>query len=128
MQYSISNLNIFVIILAIGFAFYSYKSGKEAEGEVLEQDLSPVQLIRQLRGFFYTNPILSLTLAITIFSFIGVPPLIGFFAKQMVLSAALDNGYIFISLIAVLTSVIGAVYYLNIIKEVFFYLPSRIIS
>jgi NADH-ubiquinone oxidoreductase chain 2 len=41
----------------------------------------------------------------------------------MVLSAALDNGYIFISLVAILTSVIGAVYYLNIIKEIFFYSP-----
>ena len=41
----------------------------------------------------------------------------------MVLSAALDNGYIFLSLIAILTSVIGAVYYLNIIKEIFFYIP-----
>ena len=39
----------------------------------------------------------------------------------MVLSAALDNGYIFLSLVAILTSVIGAVYYLNIIKEMFFY-------
>jgi NADH-ubiquinone oxidoreductase chain 2 len=46
---------------------------------------------------------------------------VGFFAKQMVLSAALDNGYIFLSLIGILTSVIGAVYYLNIIKEIFFY-------
>jgi len=61
-----------------------------------------------------------MSLAITIFSFIGIPPLIGFFAKQMVLSAALDNGYIFITLIAILTSVIGAVYYLGIIKQVFF--------
>jgi NADH-ubiquinone oxidoreductase chain 2 len=42
----------------------------------------------------------------------------------MVLSAALDKGYIFLSLIAILTSVIGAVYYLNIIKEIFFYLPN----
>lgn len=41
----------------------------------------------------------------------------------MVLSAALDNGYVFLSLIAILTSVIGAVYYLNIIKEIFFYSP-----
>ena len=41
----------------------------------------------------------------------------------MVLSAALDSGYIFISLIAILTSVIGAVYYLNVIKEIFFYSP-----
>ena len=82
-----------------------------------------IQLINQLKGYFYINPLLSLSLAITIFSFVGIPPLIGFFAKQMVLSAALDSGYIFISLIGILTSVIGAVYYLNIIKEVFFYLP-----
>ncbi len=38
----------------------------------------------------------------------------------MVLSAALDNGYVFLSLIAILTSVISAVYYLNIIKQIFF--------
>ena len=82
-----------------------------------------IQLISQLKGYFYTNPLLSLSLAITIFSFVGIPPLIGFFAKQMVLSAALDNGYIFISLIAILTSVISAVYYLNIIKEIFFHSP-----
>ena len=64
-----------------------------------------------------------MSLAITIFSFVGIPPLVGFFAKQMVLSAALDNGYIFLSIIAILTSVIGAVYYLNVIKEIFFFLP-----
>jgi len=50
-----------------------------------------------------------------------IPPLLGFFAKQMVLSAALDNGYIFLSLVAIITSVIGAVYYLSIIKEMFFF-------
>jgi NADH-ubiquinone oxidoreductase chain 2 len=54
----------------------------------------------------------------------GIPPLIGFFGKQMVLSAALDKGYIFITLIAILTSVIGGVYYLTIIKEIFFYSPT----
>ncbi len=82
-----------------------------------------VQLISQLRGYFYVNPILALSLAITIFSFVGVPPLIGFFAKQMVLSAALDSGYVFLSLVAIITSVVGAVYYLNVIKEIFFYTP-----
>jgi NADH-ubiquinone oxidoreductase chain 2 len=49
-----------------------------------------------------------------------IPPLIGFFAKQLVLSAALDKGYIFMALIAIITSVIGAAYYLGIIKVVFF--------
>ena len=41
----------------------------------------------------------------------------------MVLSAALDSGYVFLSLVAILTSVVGGVYYLNVIKEVFFYTP-----
>ena len=41
----------------------------------------------------------------------------------MVLSAALDNGYVFLSLVAILTSVVGGVYYLNLIKEIFFFLP-----
>jgi len=121
MQYSISNLNAFIILVTIGFSFYYYISNnKEYEG-LIDKNNSPVQLTSQLRGYFYINPVLSLSLAITIFSFVGVPPLIGFFAKQMVLSAALDSGYIFLSLIAILTSVIGAVYYLNIIKEIFFY-------
>ena len=41
----------------------------------------------------------------------------------MVLSAALDNGYIFLSLIAILSSVVGAVYYLGIVRDIFFYSP-----
>jgi NADH-ubiquinone oxidoreductase chain 2 len=89
--------------------------------ELLDKNNSPVQLINQLRGYFYVNPLLALSLAITIFSFAGIPPLVGFFAKQMVLSAALDKGYVFLALIAILTSVIGGVYYLNIIKEIFFF-------
>ena len=79
-----------------------------------------IQLVTQLKGYFYINPFLAISLAITIFSFVGVPPLIGFFGKQMVLSAALDKGLIFLSLIAILTSVIGGIYYLTIIKEMFF--------
>jgi NADH-ubiquinone oxidoreductase chain 2 len=54
------------------------------------------------------------------FSFIGLPPLIGFFGKQLVLSIALDNNKTILVLIGVLTSVIGAVYYLTIIKTIYF--------
>jgi NADH-ubiquinone oxidoreductase chain 2 len=89
----------------------------------MDKNNSPIQLISQLKGYFYINPFLAISLAITIFSFAGVPPLIGFFGKQMVLSAALDKGLIFLSLIAILTSVIGGVYYLGIVKEMFFSLP-----
>jgi NADH-ubiquinone oxidoreductase chain 2 len=124
MQYSISNLNAFIILVTIGFSLYCYVNDNKEDKELLDKNNSPVQLISQLKGYFYINPMLSLSLAITIFSFAGIPPLMGFFAKQMVLSAALDNGYIFLSLIAIITSVIGAVYYLTIIKEIFFF-PSE---
>jgi len=102
---------------------YYYTSDNKEYKELLDKNNSPIQLISQLRGYFYINPILSLSLVITIFSFAGIPPLIGFFGKQMVLSAALDKGYLFLSIVAILTSVIGAVYYLNIIKEIYFYSP-----
>jgi NADH-ubiquinone oxidoreductase chain 2 len=123
MQYSISNLNAFIILISIGYSLYYYVNKSKEYKQLLDKKNSPIQLISQLKGYFYINPVLALSLAITIFSFVGIPPLIGFFAKQMVLSAALDSGYVFLTLVAILTSVISAVYYLNIIKEVFFYQP-----
>ena len=120
MQYSISNLNAFVILISIGFSLFYYINDNEEFEKLEDKNNSPIQLISQMKGYFYINPVLALSLAITLFSFAGVPPLIGFFAKQMVLSAALDSGYIFLTLVAILTSVISAVYYLNVIKEVFY--------
>ena len=122
-QYSLSNLNAFIILVTIGFSLYFYYNNSKEHKELLDKNNSPIQLINQLKGYFFINPLLALSLAITIFSFAGIPPLVGFFAKQMVLSAAIDQGYIFLSLVAILTSVIGGVYYLNIIKEMFFYSP-----
>ena len=121
MQYSISNLNAFIILVTMGFSFYFYVTENKEHKELLDKNNSPIQLISQLRGYFYINPFLALSFAITIFSFVGVPPLVGFFAKQMVLSAALDNGFVFMALVAILTSVIAAVYYLNVIKQIFFF-------
>ena len=120
--YTIGNLNAFVILVTIGFSFYLYVYKDENhKDDLIDKNNSPIQLISQLKGYFYINPYLSLSLAITLFSFAGVPPLLGFFAKQMVLSAALDNGYVFMALVAILTSVISAVYYLNVIKNIFFF-------
>ena len=122
-QYSISNLNAFIILIVIGFSLYTYISNNKEHKELLDKNNSPIQLVTQLKGYFQINPLLALSLTITILSFAGIPPLVGFFAKQMVLSAALDKGYLFLALIAILTSVIGGVYYLNIIKEMFFFSP-----
>lgn len=122
MQYSISNLNAFFLLISIGFSLslYFITDTSKKTDKLQDKENSPIQLISQLKGYFYINPVIALSLAITLFSFIGVPPLIGFFGKQMILSSAMDNGYIFMSLIAILTSVISAVYYLAVIKQIFF--------
>lgn len=145
-QYSISNLNAFLLLISIGYSLYVYvqkkkdknekkdkdSKAKESDNEenqdddleknynIAEKNNSPIQVITQLKGYFFLNPVMAMSLCITIYSFVGIPPLIGFFAKQMVLSAALDNGYIFLSYVAIIVSVISAVYYLNIIKQMFF--------
>jgi NADH-ubiquinone oxidoreductase chain 2 len=119
-QYIITNLNAFLIIIAIGYSLYLYFTNISDYNNLQEKNNSPIQLISQLKGYFSINPILALCLVITMFSFIGLPPLIGFFGKQLVLSIALDNNKTILVLIGVLTSVIGAVYYLTIIKTIYF--------
>jgi len=86
----------------------------------VDKNNSPIQLISQLKGYFHINSVLALSLAITLFSFAGIPPLMGFFAKQMVFSAALQEGFVFLTFIGVLASVVSAVYYLFVVKTMFF--------
>ena len=125
-QYTIANLNGFLILLSIGFLLYMYvyqekSNGAVAKEKLIDENNSPIQLVSQIKGYFYINPFISISLAITLLSFIGVPPMAGFFAKQMILSAALDRNQVFLVLVAILTSVIAAAYYLNLIKQIFFY-------
>ncbi len=128
-QYSLSNLNAFFILVLIGYTYVNYykkTKGYESISSLYKgykgkiNELSPIEYIDNLKGYFYLNPILAISLSVTLYSFIGVPPLVGFFAKQMILSSALDNGDIFMCLVAILTSVISAVYYLYIVKHMFF--------
>jgi NADH-ubiquinone oxidoreductase chain 2 len=119
-QYIFTNLNAFFILIAIGYSLYLYSTNTSENNNLSEKNNSPIQLISQLKGYFSINPVLALTLVITLFSFVGLPPLVGFFAKQMVLTAALDHNRDILVIVAILTSVIGAVYYLSVIKTIYF--------
>ena len=123
-QYSISNLNAFFLLIGIGYTLFIFINKNINHINLSDKNNSPIQLLSQIKGYFYINHTLAISLAITIFSFAGIPPLIGFFAKLMILSAALQDGFVFITLIAVITSVISTVYYLNIVKIMFFDLYS----
>ena len=120
-QYIITNLNIFFILLAISY-IWSLNSTPVTRSTInnrlnpLSLNIIDVKYIRDLQGLFYTNPFLSLSLSLSLFSMAGIPPFVGFFSKQFVLYSALDSGYYFISLLGILVSVISASYYLKIIK------------
>jgi NADH-quinone oxidoreductase subunit N len=75
-----------------------------------------VENIDQLAGLAQTNPTMAFFLAVLLFSMAGLPPLAGFFAKFFVFSAAIEAGLIPLAIIGVLASVVGAYYYLAIIK------------
>nr|YP_010130169.1 NADH dehydrogenase subunit 2 [Clavaria fumosa]QPZ51072.1 NADH dehydrogenase subunit 2 [Clavaria fumosa] len=164
-QYSITNLNIFLILIAFSYLIYNsiiqnnftklikinnyfsiisillntikfktfyfynlkmvpdffFKSKnslfikliKEIKKGLIDTD---IKFISELKGQFYSNPLISLSLSICLFSMAGITVLIGFFSKQFVLYSAVQSGYIFISIVAILVSVISASYYLKIIK------------
>lgn len=110
-QYSVTSLNGFLILLAFGYLIYN-KSSASANTDV--------QFISQLAGQFRQNPILALSMIICLFSMAGIPPLMGFFAKYAVLYTAIHNGYYFISLVGIITSVISAAYYLRVVRVLYF--------
>ncbi len=83
-----------------------------------------VERISDLAGLSRNNPSMALALAACMFSMAGVPPLAGFWAKFYVFMAAIDSGLYTLAVVGILTSVIGAFYYLRIIKIMYFDEPA----
>ena len=74
----------------------------------------------ELRTLFLENPYMAFTLAVAMFSMAGIPPLAGFCAKMYVFFAAMESSLYAVAIFGVLTSVIGAFYYLRWIKIMYF--------
>ncbi|WP_417668984.1 NADH-quinone oxidoreductase subunit NuoN [Roseibium sp.] len=79
-----------------------------------------VEDISELSGLSRTNLPMAILLAILLWSLAGIPPFVGFFAKWFVFSAAVEAGLYPLAVIGVVMSVVGAYYYLRIIKIMFF--------
>jgi NADH-quinone oxidoreductase subunit N len=84
-----------------------------------------VENISDLAGLARTHPTMAFFLAMLLFSLAGVPPLAGFFAKFYVFLAAIKAGLFTLAVIGVLASVVGAYYYLAIVKIMYFDEPAR---
>ncbi len=83
-------------------------------------DGQPVESIASLSGMSRTRPGLAAALAIFMFSLAGIPPLFGFYAKFAVFSAAVDAGLFPLAVVGIAASVIGAYYYLRVVKTMYF--------
>jgi NADH-quinone oxidoreductase subunit N len=90
----------------------------------MKRDGQQVEEISELAGLSRTKPMLAFMLAMLLFSLAGIPPLAGFFAKFYVFLAAIQAGYYWLAMVGVVTSVVGAFYYLAIIKVMYFDEPA----
>ncbi len=79
-----------------------------------------VEAIADLAGLSRSQPALAYALAIFMFSMAGIPPLAGFFGKLAVFMAAISAGFYGLAVIGVLASVVGAFYYMRIVRVMFF--------
>jgi len=85
-----------------------------------------VENIADLAGLARNQPLMALALAILMFSMAGIPPLAGFFGKLYIFLAAIEAGLYTLAIIGVLASVVGAFYYLRIIKIMYFDEPAEV--
>jgi NADH-quinone oxidoreductase subunit N len=91
----------------------------------MRRDGRMVEDIDQLAGLSRTSPGMAFLLAMLLFSLAGIPPLAGFFAKFYVFLAAIHAGLYALAVIGVLLSVVGAYYYLRIVKIMYFDAPAE---
>ena len=86
----------------------------------MERDGAPVVEISALSLYSRRSPTRALAMLVLLFSLAGVPPLVGFFAKYSVLLAAVDAGLVWLAVLGVIASVIGAFYYIRIVYIMYF--------
>ena len=107
-----------VIIYMTGYIFMG--AGTFAIILMMRREGKSATKIADLRGLSKTHPLFAVGLLVMMFSMAGIPPLAGFFGKWYVFLAAVNAGLIPLAIIGVLMSVVGAFYYLRIIRMMYF--------
>jgi NADH-quinone oxidoreductase subunit N len=79
--------------------------------------------LEDFKGLNQRSPWLAFLMLLLMFSMAGVPPTVGFYAKLAVLQAVIEIGYVWLAVAAVLFSLVGAFYYLRIVKLMYFDTP-----
>ena len=110
----VSSLVIYLsIYLIMNIGVFSFILSMKNKGEYYEN-------ISDLSGLYKTHPYYSVIITILMFSLAGIPPLAGFFGKFYIFIAAIESNLLLLAIVGILASVIGAFYYLRIIKVIYF--------
>lgn len=100
----------YALMASVAFAILMLLSGRDVE----------CQNISDLAGLNQKNAWYAFLMLLAMFSMAGIPPLMGFYAKLAVIKALLAKGYLWVSVYAVIMSLIGAFYYLRVVKTIYF--------
>ena len=103
-------MTVYVVMTVGAFLCVLWMRGTDGE---------PVEDIASLSGLSQTRPGFAAAFAIFMFSLAGIPPLFGFWPKLLVFTAAVQEGYVALAVAAILGTVIGAYYYLKIVKVMY---------
>ena len=102
MIYLIMNISVFAFILTM-----------KRNDEYFEQ-------ISDMSGLYKNHPLSAIMISLMMFSLAGIPPLAGFFGKFYIFMAAVESNMFVLAIIGIIASVIGAFYYLRIVKVIYF--------
>lgn len=106
----------YALMASVAFAILMLLSNKDIE----------CQNISDLAGLNQKNAWYAFLMLLAMFSMAGIPPLMGFYAKLAVIKALLSGGYVWVSVYAVVMSLIGAFYYLRVVKTMYFDTPDGV--
>ncbi len=104
---------VYAIMVLAAFALIIYLSHQGFEADEIDD----------FKGLAKREPWLSFLMLLTMFSLAGIPPLVGFYAKLQILQSVIDAGYAWLAIVVMLFSVIGAFYYLRVVKNMYFEEP-----
>ena len=107
------------VYLVMNFGAWTVVLSMRRDGEGM------VEGIDDLAGLGQNRPLLALAMAVFLFSLAGIPPMAGFFAKFYVFLAAINGGLYVLAVIGALTTVVGAYYYLRVVKVMYFDEPAE---
>ncbi|MGD8384448.1 MAG: NADH-quinone oxidoreductase subunit NuoN [Lysobacterales bacterium] len=107
---------VYAIMSVASFAMIIVLSNSGVEAEKLDD----------FKGLNQRNPFYAAIMGLVMFSMAGVPPMVGFFAKFLVIKAVIDAGMMWLAIVAVIFAVIGAFYYLRVVKLMYFDEPENV--